>query len=211
MRILGKGRRTDNLPPERNTGLPVRDLGLPPLPPPRLSVPAPEPEPRPEQRPEKPQSIPTRSVEEPSNTETTMALGQREHGEVVDTCIGKDSHISGTLKFSGTVRIDGHVEGEISAQETIVVGDTAVVEAQVTADSIIITGKVTGDVTARRRLEIRAPGQLQGNITTPSLVIHDGVRFEGQCSMGRAIEANRSDTKAKPAPTGPNGSVGAQT
>jgi cytoskeletal protein CcmA (bactofilin family) len=125
-----------------------------------------------------------------------MVLGQRDHAETPDTCIAKGSHITGTLKFSGTVRIEGRVEGEISAQETVVVGDTAVVEAELTADTIIITGKVTGDVTAHRRLEIRAPGQVQGNITTPSLVIHDGVRFEGQCSMGRAAENARADTPA---------------
>ncbi len=197
MRILSKGRHTQNLPPARDTGLPVRTLGLPPTPPPRVSAPPVEPEPRP-----KDPTVTTRSVSEPTKTESTMLLGQRDHGEVADTCIGKGSHITGTLKFSGTVRIEGHVEGEISAQESIVVGDTAVVEAEVTADTIVITGKVTGDVTARRRLEIRAPGQVQGNITTPSLVIHDGVRFEGQCSMGRAIENARTETPAKPSVNG---------
>jgi len=59
-----------------------------------------------------------------------------------------------------------------------------VVRARIAADSVVITGKVTGDVNARRRVEIRAPGKLYGNITTPSLVIHDGVVFEGHCSMG---------------------------
>jgi cytoskeletal protein CcmA (bactofilin family) len=111
-----------------------------------------------------------------------------------ETCIGAGSHIVGTLNFEATVRIEGTVEGDISAQEGIVVGAGAVVKAQLTADTIIVTGKVTGDLVARRRVEIQAPGELQGNITTPSLVIHDGVVFEGRCSMGRPIAEGTSRT-----------------
>jgi cytoskeletal protein CcmA (bactofilin family) len=113
-------------------------------------------------------------------------FGDRGHSEEghAATMLGKGSRINGTLSFEGTVRIDGQVEGEIAAQESVVIGESAVVKAHVSADSIVITGKVTGDITARRRVEIRAPGKLYGNITTPSLVIHDGVVFEGRCSMG---------------------------
>lgn len=112
--------------------------------------------------------------------------GHSDEGGHVATTLGKGSQISGQLSFEGTVRIDGAVDGEITAQESIVIGESAVVKAKVTADSIVVTGKVTGDITARRRVEIRAPGKLYGNIVTPSLVIHDGVVFEGRCSMGGA-------------------------
>ncbi len=118
--------------------------------------------------------------------------GHPEDVTQVSTSLGKGSHIAGKLTFEGTVHIDGQVEGEIAAQESVVIGESAIVKAQVTADSVIITGKVTGDITARRRVEIRAPGKLYGNITTPSLVIHDGVVFEGRCSMG-APDAPKSE------------------
>jgi cytoskeletal protein CcmA (bactofilin family) len=106
--------------------------------------------------------------------------------DIGQTTLGKGCTITGTLKFDGTVQIDGTVEGEIHADDTVVIGESAVVTAEVTADSVIITGRLTGDVTARRRLEIRAPGQVFGNITTPSLVVHDGVVFEGRCTMNPA-------------------------
>jgi len=80
-------------------------------------------------------------------------------------------------------RIEGQVDGEISAQDTLTIGDGAVVNAKISGTSIIISGRVTGDVTARQRLELRAPSRVQGNITTPSLVVQDGALFEGQCSM----------------------------
>jgi cytoskeletal protein CcmA (bactofilin family) len=98
--------------------------------------------------------------------------------------LGKGSRIVGKLTFEGTVRIEGQVEGEISAQDTLIIGETAVVNAQIVGTSVVIHGRVTGDVTAHKRLEIRAPGKVFGNISTASLVIHEGVVFEGQCIMG---------------------------
>ncbi len=198
MRILGKGRRPQELPPSRNDAVALRDMVFPPSQ--TAGVAEPIRETKTEWEPAAQASVIT-----PSPTERIMGLGQRELGDSVDTCIGQGCHISGNLKFSGTVRIDGHVEGEISAQESIVVGDTAVVEGEITADTITITGKVIGDVCARRRLEIRAPGQLEGNIATPSLMIHDGVRFEGQCKMGRTGDAARTGTQPPLPATGTNG------
>lgn len=100
--------------------------------------------------------------------------------------LGQGSRIDGKLTFEGSVRIDGNINGEINAKETVVIGDSAVVTAQIQANVIIIHGKVSGDVTARKRIELRAPARLTGNINTPSLVIHEGVAFEGHCTMGGA-------------------------
>jgi cytoskeletal protein CcmA (bactofilin family) len=98
--------------------------------------------------------------------------------------LGKGTRVTGKLTFEGPVRIEGQVEGEIHAQDTLTIGESAVVNAQITGSAVIIHGRVTGDVTARKRLEIRAPGKLFGNISAPSLVIHEGVVFEGHCTMG---------------------------
>jgi cytoskeletal protein CcmA (bactofilin family) len=113
--------------------------------------------------------------------------------------LGKGSRVTGKLNFEGTVRVDGQVEGEIAAQDTLVIGESAIVNAQITGSSIIIKGKVTGDITARKRVEIRAPGKLYGNVTTPSLIIQEGVVFEGHCSMGGG-EAAKIDRKVTPFP-----------
>ena len=110
--------------------------------------------------------------------------------------LGKGSRVTGKLVFEGTVRIEGQVEGEVTAQDTLVIGESAVVEAQVNGTSIIVHGKITGDVTARKRLEIHAPGKVYGNINVPSLVIHEGVVFEGHCTMGGG-DAQRVDQTRK--------------
>ncbi len=104
-------------------------------------------------------------------------------GEPV-TSIGRGSRVSGKLEFEGNVRIEGSVEGEVSAGDVLQIGERAVVNAQISGTIVVIRGNVKGDVHARKRVEIRAPGKLHGNVTTPSLVIDDGVTFEGYCSMG---------------------------
>jgi len=102
----------------------------------------------------------------------------------VTAFLGQGTRIAGRIAFEGPARIEGQVEGEIVASETLWIGEAAVVNAQVGGATVIIHGKVTGDITASKRLEIRAPGRLYGNVTTPSLVIEEGVIFEGHCSMG---------------------------
>ncbi len=121
---------------------------------------------------------------------------QLDEGSGTSAFLGKGSRVTGKLVFEGTVRIEGQVEGEISAQDTLIIGESAVVNAQINGTSVVVHGRVTGDITARKRLEIRAPGKLFGNINTPSLVIHEGVIFEGQCAMGGA-ETQRTEKDRK--------------
>jgi cytoskeletal protein CcmA (bactofilin family) len=117
------------------------------------------------------------------------------------TILGKGSRVEGKLTFDGSVRLDGEIEGEIDAQESVLIGESAVVSAQIRANTVIIKGEVSGDVTARKRVELRAPAKLIGNISTPSLVIQEGVVFEGHCSMGTAEnKADKSDKKVTPFP-----------
>jgi cytoskeletal protein CcmA (bactofilin family) len=111
-----------------------------------------------------------------------------------DAFLGPGSQITGKLVFKGPVRIEGHVEGEITAQDALTIGESAVVNAQVTGTQVVVEGRVTGDVTARGRLEIRASGRLFGSIATPSLVIHQGGVFEGHCAMG-ATDGQRAEQK----------------
>jgi cytoskeletal protein CcmA (bactofilin family) len=130
--------------------------------------------------------------------EREVVMGERDRGTSqyggvggIDAFLGKGTKVTGKLVFDGPGRIEGNVEGEISAQDTLTIGEGATVNAKVAGATIIVEGKVTGDVNARQRLEIRASGKVHGNVTTPSLVVHEGAILDGQCSMGTA------DSKAK--------------
>jgi len=101
----------------------------------------------------------------------------------VDAFLGKGTVITGTLVLEGTGRIEGRVEGEISAQDTLSIGEGAVVNANVTGTAIVIEGQVTGNVVARQRLELRPSSHVRGDITTPRLIVHEGATLDGRCSM----------------------------
>ncbi len=108
--------------------------------------------------------------------------------------LGKGTRISGKLSFEGMARIEGEVEGEIVANGTLMIGASAVVNAQITATNVVIHGNVTGDIRATKKLEIRSPAKLFGNVITPSVVIEEGVVFEGHCSMGASEERGKKVT-----------------
>ena len=110
------------------------------------------------------------------------------NGSNLNAFLGEGTSFKGTLTFEGTVRIDGRLEGEIFTKETLVVGEGARVSASINAGVVIISGTVHGNITAERKTDIHASGRLYGNISTPSLIIEEGVIFEGTCAMGSGAE-----------------------
>jgi len=73
--------------------------------------------------------------------------------------------------------------GEQDYPLVAMIGESAIVNADLRANSVVISGRVTGEVISRRRVEIRARGQLCGEVTTPSLIVHEGALFDGRCSV----------------------------
>ncbi len=98
--------------------------------------------------------------------------------------IGRGTKVVGKLSFGATARIEGEVEGEIVGEEVIVT-ETAVINARITAQSITIAGTVNGDITARQRIELMATARARGTLKTPNLVLHEGAMFDGDCKMPR--------------------------
>jgi cytoskeletal protein CcmA (bactofilin family) len=111
-----------------------------------------------------------------------------------DAFLGQGSRVTGTLSFTGPVEIDGHVEGEINSKETLTIGKSAIVNARISGAEILVHGTVTGDIIASRRLVLKKPARVTGNIAAPSLSVEEGVLFEGKCAMTTAATA--SDSKA---------------
>ncbi len=104
--------------------------------------------------------------------------------------LDQGTKISGKLRFEGPARVDGTIDGEIDGKE-ITIGESAVVTAQIRADSIVVCGKVKGEIIATQKIEIHPTAKIVGNITAPKLIIHEGAIFEGQCSMGHESDRDR--------------------
>jgi cytoskeletal protein CcmA (bactofilin family) len=103
--------------------------------------------------------------------------------------IDQGSSFEGKLSFKDTVRIDGHFSGQISSENTLVVGETGVIEANVRSQTVIISGTVAGDISAAQRVIIHKTGRVDGNVETPVLIMEDGAVINGQLKMGGAKKA----------------------
>ncbi|MEE9591677.1 MAG: polymer-forming cytoskeletal protein [Thermodesulfobacteriota bacterium] len=115
--------------------------------------------------------------------------GNEKDDKQVNGFIGKDLSITGKMRFDGLVRIDGKFNGDIDSSGTLIIGDEAVVDANIKVDTTLITGEVKGEIEATSKIELRKPCKLYGNIKTPNLIIGEGVIFEGNCEMGDLKEA----------------------
>jgi cytoskeletal protein CcmA (bactofilin family) len=111
---------------------------------------------------------------------------------MIATVFGKDTQFSGDLTFKKSLQINGTFEGEIKSGGFLVIGDDAVVKANISARTVIVKGTIYGNVEAADRLEIQSKGKIFGNIRTAKLTIADGVVFEGSCEMIRHYEKNQS-------------------
>jgi len=97
--------------------------------------------------------------------------------------IGKETEFKGTLRDRGSIRIDGSFEGKIETEGSLIVGEDAVVQANIKARSIIIGGKVVGDINCEEKVELFSSGSLEGKVIASDLTIAEGAFFNGECRM----------------------------
>ena len=100
--------------------------------------------------------------------------------------IDQGSEFEGKLSFKDTVRIDGRFRGEISSENTLIVGETGEIEAAIRSKTVAVSGSVTGDIVAGTKVVLHKTARVQGNITTGSLVVEDGAEIDGQIKMGKS-------------------------
>jgi len=117
-------------------------------------------------------------------------------GSDLNALLGRGSEFEGKLTFEGTVRIDGKFSGTIVTTATLVVGEGAQVNAEVTCGTIIVHGEVHGNIKASSVVELHQPARVHGNVETPVLMIAKGVQFNGQCKMDGAATPERAAVTA---------------
>jgi cytoskeletal protein CcmA (bactofilin family) len=130
-----------------------------------------------------------------------VATAKQQAMSEITTLLGRGATFEGKLTFDGTVRIDGRFKGEVFSADTLVIGEGAIVEAEIDIGEIIIQGTVVGNIKAARSIEIHAPGRVKGDLHTPTLQIDKGVVFEGRSFMEAANGGLKPSSKpAAPTP-----------
>jgi cytoskeletal protein CcmA (bactofilin family) len=111
-------------------------------------------------------------------------------GGLSTSVIDQGCDFEGRLSFVGTLVLNGKFRGEIVTCDTLLVGESGEIEAEVRVGTAIVSGQITGNLVARERIELRAGARVSGEIVTPVLVLEEGVVFDGRCKMkGEEVEA----------------------
>jgi len=106
--------------------------------------------------------------------------------------LGPQMTLEGTLVFEGTMIINGHVKGTVESKEgTIIIGEQAVIHADIYVHNAKVSGEVRGSVQASDRIELHPPARVYGNLTAPVVLIDAGVTFDGQCTTAPEKDADK--------------------
>ena len=97
--------------------------------------------------------------------------------------MGENTVFNGSLSFDGTVRIDGKFEGKVHTDDTLIIGATGHLIAEITAGTILCMGRVEGKLIASKKVEIHSSSRVVGNIKSPALYIELGGVLDGSCDM----------------------------
>ncbi len=110
--------------------------------------------------------------------------------------IDQGSEFEGKLSFRDTVRIDGRFSGEISSENTLIVGESGEIEASIKSNTIAISGTVLGDVKAGKKLVLHKTARVDGNVEAPCMVIEEGAVLNGHITMAKDGKVPNKPLKA---------------
>jgi cytoskeletal protein CcmA (bactofilin family) len=118
-------------------------------------------------------------------------LGQKEKNDSNPSTgainvIGEGSEIKGDLTSNGDLRIDGKIEGNVNTSGKCVLGARGKITGDIKAKNADISGKVDGHIYIQELLLIKSSGVVNGDIKTQRLVLENGSKFNGACTMGSA-------------------------
>jgi len=111
--------------------------------------------------------------------ETNMKQKESE----IKAYMGEDTVFNGSLNFDGTVRIDGKFEGKVTTEDTLIIGETGHLMAEINAGTVICMGRVEGTIVASKKVEIHSTSKVLGNIKSPAIDIELGGILDGNCDM----------------------------
>lgn len=122
--------------------------------------------------------------------ETTTGQGS------LNSILGQGCKVKGDIELKGTIRIDGEFEGKIDCPDTLIIGKSGVVKANVNVKNAVIGGKLFGNISADNKIELQTGSHVEGDIQTTRLVIDEGVFFEGNCKMGSSTKVQQPADKS---------------
>jgi len=111
-----------------------------------------------------------------------LDIGMAKNGELT-TIIGKGTAVKGDIRIQNSIRVDGKIEGNVTATDTVVVGKDGQVIGHVKAKNVLLSGKICGNIQASDKVLLESKASIEGDIQASCLVVDEGAFFDGQCKM----------------------------
>jgi cytoskeletal protein CcmA (bactofilin family) len=127
---------------------------------------------------------------------TPPSAGGESSGGGLTAFIDQGSSFEGKLSFKDTVRIDGHFAGQITSENTLVIGESGVIEADIRSQIVIVSGTIHGNVVAMRKVVLHKSAQVDGDVESPSVVMEEGAVLNGKLNMASASPKKPTALKA---------------
>jgi|SRR5262249_52645348 len=145
----------------------------------------------PEQRP---------PAEQPSlQSPATAAAAAPPRSSAPSTFLDASISFEGVIHGREPLRIDGRVKGEIHCEHSVLIGESARIDATIHADAVVIAGEVRGEIHAARKITLAATARMVGDLTTPGIVIEEGAQLAGRIQIG-ALPAPSEQPEKKATP-----------
>lgn len=119
------------------------------------------------------------------------------------TIISSDVQITGTIKSSGPVRIDGKLEGDLVCAADAVIGRSAIIKGGLQVNSVVIEGTIQGNITAKDKIDMKSTAKVHGDISAKRLAVEDGVTFIGRSEVNPTGSASAAAPTAAPVSEAP--------
>jgi len=111
-------------------------------------------------------------------------FGKKHQNSAIDSLIGVGSEIQGNITFSGGLRIDGHVVGNVRGSGekacTLVLSEQAKVEGEIEVAHVWINGTVVGPIHATEYIELLPKAKVSGDVHYKSIEMHVGAIVHGR-------------------------------
>ena len=131
---------------------------------------------------------PQEDVLQPPVVASPVLSSNHEESDDIIAFVGEEVAFKGTIRYQGTVRVDGRLEGEIYTDGNLIIGQKAVITAKIEAGTVTCQGQISGEILAKKRVKLLSPAVFVGTITTPLLSMDEGVMFNGSCNMSQKGE-----------------------
>jgi len=138
----------------------------------------------------------------PPSAQAAQASQARPPAGASRNILSSDVEIKGTVKFTNDLIIDGKIEGEISSDGSLTVGENARLKAEIKTATVVVYGKVHGNITALEHVELKSSAEVIGDIKSKTLAIEAGAIFVGKSTVGTPAQAPpqaQGQAAAKPA------------